>query len=158
MPVIDKAPLSGPVRLACVISRYHQDITDKMLAGVQSQCEALGISENQLTVVWVPGAVEIPVVAKQCALTQTYDAVMCLGLVIKGETAHFDYVASQCSQGCRQVSLETGVPVIFGVLTTLNHEQALARVGGDRGHVGIEVVETAVHMVSVMQQLKKNSS
>ena len=153
MPVIDQAPLSGPIHLACVISRYHESITEQMLAGVMSRCNELSITDKQLTTIWVPGAVEIPLIAKQCALSHAYDAVLCLGLVIKGETAHFDFVASQCSQGCQQVALESRVPVVFGVLTTHNEEQALARVGGDHGHVGIEVVDTAVHMVSLMQQL-----
>ena len=153
MPVIDQAPLSGNVRIACVISRYHEDITTKMLAGVQSRCAELGIAPEQLTVIWVPGAVEIPLVAKKCALSQDFDAIVSLGLVIKGETAHFEYVASQCSQGCQKVALKHQVPVIFGVLTTYNREQALARVGGERGHVGVEVIDSALHMVSVLQQL-----
>jgi 6,7-dimethyl-8-ribityllumazine synthase len=153
MHVIDAKPLASQVKLACVVTHYYQDLTDQMLADVQSRCADMGLKAQQLTVVWVPGAVEIPVVAKKLAAGGQYDAIMCLGIVIKGETAHFDYVAQQCSQGCQQVAITHQLPVVFGVLTTYDEAQALARINGEKGHVGIEVVDTALHMVSVMQQL-----
>lgn len=158
MQVIDGAASDRPVKLACVIARYYQDISDAMLAGVRRRWESAGQSEDDLTVIWVPGAVEIPITAQKCAESGQYDAVVCLGLVVKGETAHFEYVSSQCSEGCQQVALKYTLPVVFGVLTTYNQEQALARVGGAKGHVGVEVVETALHMVSVLRQLSHASA
>lgn len=153
MPVIDAKDLAQPVKLACVATHYYQELIDQMLVDVRSQCAKRGLAETQLTEVWVPGAVEIPVTAKALAASGQYDAIICLGVVIKGETAHFDYVATQCSQGCQQVALSHQLPVIFGVLTTYSRDQALARITGEKERMGIDVVDTALHMVSVMQQL-----
>jgi 6,7-dimethyl-8-ribityllumazine synthase len=153
MHVIDAKPLANQIKLACVVTHYYQALTSQMLADVQAHCASKGLSEHQLTVVWAPGAVEIPVLAKKLAAGGQYDAIICLGIVIKGETAHFDYVASQCSHGCQQVALDHQLPVIFGVLTTYDKAQALARINGQKGQIGVEVVDAALHMVSVMQQL-----
>lgn len=140
------------IKIAVITSRFNEEITEKLKSGSLERLAECGIKNDQLTVIDVPGAVEIPLIAKQCA-RQKYHAIICLGAVIRGETSHYDYVCEQVSQGCQQVMLEYDIPVIFGVLTTENEEQAFDRVGGAHGHKGRDAVDAALEMITLMNQL-----
>lgn len=139
------------MRFAIVASRFNDHVTKPLLEGALDTLLGLGLGLDDTPVHWVPGAFEIPLVAQR--LAPSYDAVICLGAVIRGDTAHFDYVAGECASGIQRVALETGTPIIFGVLTTDNLEQAMARAGGEHGHKGSEAARTAVEMVSLLRQL-----
>jgi 6,7-dimethyl-8-ribityllumazine synthase len=139
------------VRVAVVAGRFNEHVTRPLLDGAVAALGELGVADDDVHVVWVPGAFEMPLVAKR--LTASHDAVVCLGAVIRGETAHFDFVAGECAAGLRQVSLETGVPVVFGVLTTEDLDQAMARAGGARGNKGAEAATSAVGMVALLRSL-----
>ncbi len=140
--------------VAIVSSRFNQDITDPLLTGAQQRLTELGFSHSQVTSLWVPGAVEIPITVQRLAQTKCYQVIITFGAVIRGETAHFDYVSQQVSQGCQHVSLSYNIPVIFGVLTTFTREQATARVGGAKGHMGVDAVNAAVEMVTLLSQIQ----
>jgi 6,7-dimethyl-8-ribityllumazine synthase len=137
--------------IAIVVSRFNQEITERLLQGAVERLKELEIEENELHVVWVPGAIELPLVAQQFAKQENCEAVICLGAVIRGETDHYDYVCQQVSYGCQRVALDYDVPVIFGVLTTENEEQARERTGGAHGHKGREAAEAAIEMMALMQ-------
>ena len=139
-------------KLAIVVSRFNDKVTQALLVGALNRLLELGISKDTVPVLWVPGAVELPLVAQQLAKTKQYQAVICLGAVIRGETDHYEYVCQQVSLGCQQVALNYDLPVIFGVLTTANKEQAFARAGGERGNKGREAVDAAFEMMAVMEQ------
>ncbi len=139
------------MRLALVVARYNRDVTEALLAGAERVARDRGAQE--VTVVWVPGAFELPLVAKHLAASGRVDAVVCLGAVIRGDTAHFDHVARECASGIARAALDTGVPVVFGVLTVDDRAQALARVGGEAGHKGEEAAEAAIEMVSLLRDL-----
>lgn len=139
---------------AIVYSEFNQFITTELYYGAYQHLLAQGIKENQITTIKVPGAVEIPLAAKLLAEKNIYQAIICLGAVIRGETSHYDYVCGQVSSGCQQVMLAYNVPVIFGVLTTENEEQAYARIGGPHGHKGIEAANVALEMVRVVADLR----
>ena len=124
------------MRIAIAVSRFNESITVPLLEGCLERLQELGIDRQSVPVTHVPGAVELPIVAQQYARSGEYDAVICLGAVIRGETTHYDVVCQQVSSGCQQVSLTHNIPVILGVLTTENREQALDRVGGAHGHKG----------------------
>jgi 6,7-dimethyl-8-ribityllumazine synthase len=144
------------MRIAVVAGRFNDDITTPLLDGALATLGEAGLDD--VPVHWVPGAFEIPLVAQRLASSGEYDAVVCLGAVIRGDTPHFDYVARECAAGIMRVSLDTGVPVVFGVLTTDDLEQALARCGGT-AHNGVAVnkgeesAATAVEMVDLLKQL-----
>jgi len=142
------------IKLAIIVSYFNSDITEKLLEGALTRCEELKISKDDVTIIRVPGAVEIPLTAKLLARTDRYEAIICLGAVIRGETDHYDYVCQQVSNGCQHVMMEYNLPVIFGVLTTDNEEQALERVGGKHGHKGRECVDAAVEMIKVLASIE----
>ena len=119
--------------MAIVASRFNEIIVNKLLGGAVDGLVRHGVEENNITAAWVPGAFEIPVVAKKLACSKKYDAVICVGAVIRGDTSHYDYVCNEVSKGVAQVGLETGVPVLFGIVTTENIEQAIARAGSKAG-------------------------
>ena len=139
------------MRFAIVVARYNEDITKELLAGAQSTLEKHNAAA--IDVAWTPGAFELPLVAKRFAASGHLDAVICLGAVIRGETAHFEYVAGEAAAGITRAALDTGVPVIFGVLTVDNRDQAQARLGGSEGHKGEEAALTAIEMVSLLRTL-----
>lgn len=139
--------------IAIVVSRFNQAITQALLDGALLQLNQSAFRQEDIMVIEVPGAIEIPLVAQELAKKNHYGAIIVLGAVIRGETSHYDYVCQQVSNGCQQVALQFAVPVIFGVLTTENEEQAWDRLGGKHGHKGIEAVDCALHMYSVMQAL-----
>lgn len=153
MQVLNTQEVPGCFNIAVVVSRYNHDITQKLHDGAVERLQELGFSNDRITIAWVPGAVEIPLTAQRLARTGNFDAIVCLGAVIYGETRHFDYVCEQVSQGCQTVALTNDIPVIFGVLTTNNLEQAQDRVGGKKGHVGRESIDTAYDLVSVLNQI-----
>lgn len=140
---------------AIVVSQFNSDITEKLLEGALLRLQQAGIENQQLTVVHVPGAVEIPLIAQLLAKSYHYSAIICLGAVIRGDTDHYDYVCQQVSTGCQRVMLEFDIPVIFGVLTTFTEEQAESRVGGKDGHKGIEAAEAALAMANVVAHVKQ---
>ena len=141
--------------IAIVASRFNEFITGKLLAGAQDALKRHGLPEENVDIAWVPGAFEIPLVAQKLAQTGRYDAVICVGAVIRGSTPHFDYVASECAKGVAQASLNTGVPVIFGVLTTDSIEQAIERAGTKAGNKGFGAAETAIEMVNLLRGIEK---
>ena len=138
---------------AIVASRFNDFVTGKLLEGAVDALVRLGASESDISVAWVPGAFEIPLAAARMAKTGRYAAVICLGTVIRGETAHFEFVAGQCAQGISAVGRGSGVPTIMGVLTTETMEQAIDRAGGKSGNRGAEAAEAAVEMADLLTQL-----
>jgi 6,7-dimethyl-8-ribityllumazine synthase len=142
-------------RVAVAVSRFNELVTVKLLEGAVGCLRAHGISEEDVVVAWVPGAFELPLVARRLAASGAYDAVVCLGAVIRGDTAHFDHVAGQAANGIRTAAEETGVPVIFGVLTTDTFEQAMDRAGGKHGNKGWDAAMAAMETASVLEQLPK---
>lgn len=142
-------------RVAIAVGRFNEIVTRRLLAGATEGLRAHGVADEDVDIAWVPGAFELPVVARRLAGSGTYDAVICLGAVIRGETPHFDHVAEQAATGIREAGVATGVPVIFGVLTTENLEQALARSGGDHGNKGWDAAAAALEMASLLEQLPK---
>jgi len=148
-----------PLRFAMVIGRFNDLVTNKLLQGCQDCLKRHGIDTNpqgaQVDYVWVPGSFEVPVVARQLALSQRYDAVICLGAVIRGQTPHFDVVSSEVAKGIAAASFQTGVPVIFGILTTDTMQQALER-AGIKSNLGWEYAMNALEMASLMRNLRPN--
>jgi 6,7-dimethyl-8-ribityllumazine synthase len=143
------------LRFAIVVARFNQMITEKLLEGAKKALE--GAQAEGFDVFHVPGAFELPLAAKMLAHTHSYHAVIALGAVIRGNTPHFDYVAGECARGLQQVSLDTGLPVAFGVLTTDNHEQAEARAGGHHGNKGHDAAMTAIEMARFGDAIAKSA-
>jgi 6,7-dimethyl-8-ribityllumazine synthase len=141
------------LKIAIVVSRFNDLITRRLLEGAEDALLRHGASPDAITVAWVPGAVEIPILAKRLAANGNYDAVVCLGAVIRGATSHYDHVCSMVASGIARVSLETGVPVIFGVLTTDCVEQAIERAGGKAGNKGFEAAVSAIEMANLLRVL-----
>ena len=136
-------------KFCIIISRFNEFIGSKLLSGAIDELVRHGIKEDTIDVIWTPGAFEIPVIAKKTAQSGKYNAVITLGAVIRGATGHYDFVAAEVSKGVAQVSLETGVPVIFGVLTTDNLEQAIERAGTKAGNKGSEAAKAAIEMANL---------
>lgn len=147
--------LASGMKFALVVSRFNDIFSERLLGGALDGLKRRGAREEDLTVYKVPGAFEIPLVAKKLALSGDYDAVICLGAVIRGSTPHFEYVAAEVSKGIAAAALETGVPIIFGVITTDTLEQAIERSGSKAGNKGYAAAEAAVEMVSLLRQIGK---
>jgi 6,7-dimethyl-8-ribityllumazine synthase len=145
------------MRVALACSRFNDLITDRLLAGATDGLVRHGVDAESITVVWVPGAFELPLVARRLAGCGDYDAVIALGAVIRGATGHYEHVAGQCAAGIQRAQLDTGVPVIFGVLTTESVEQAIERAGTKSGNKGYEAAEAAIEMVDLLRQLPKSA-
>lgn len=143
------------LRVALVCSRFNELVTERLLAGASDGLLRHGVDEASVTVAWVPGAFELPLAAARLAASGEVDAVVCLGAVIRGATAHFDYVAGQCAAGVMRAQLDAGIPVIFGVLTTETVEQALDRAGGKSGNKGFDAAAAAIEMADLLRQLPK---
>lgn len=154
MPHITITPKtdSGSFPIAIIVSQFNHEITQALCTGALQRLANYGFREEDITVIDVPGAVEIPLIAKIMAKKKKYRAIIALGAVIRGETSHYDYVCQQVSDGCQRVALEFELPVIFGVLTTENEEQAWDRLGGQHGHKGVDAVDCALAMHSIVQQ------
>jgi 6,7-dimethyl-8-ribityllumazine synthase len=142
------------LRFGVVISRFNEFISGRLLAGAKDALIRHGVDEENVDVAWVPGAFEIPLVAKKLAQSGSYSAVICLGAVIRGATPHFDYVAGEVSKGIANVSLDTGVPVIFGVITADNLEQAIERAGTKSGNKGFDAATGAIEMANLVAALR----
>ena len=144
---------ASDMRLAIVAGRFNDHVTAPLLDGALRTLADHGLDPDDVAVYWVPGAFEIPLVAKRLARSGQLDAVVCLGAVIRGDTAHFEYVAGPCAAGVAQAALDTGVPIAFGVLTTNDEQQALDRAGGAEGNKGAEAATTALEMVALLRAL-----
>lgn len=154
MKVLEGKVVSTGARVAIVAARFNEFIVSKLIAGARDALVRHGIEDDSITLAWVPGAFEIPVVAKKLALSGRYDAVICLGAVIRGATSHYDYVCAEVSKGIAAVSLEAGLPVLFGVVTTENIEQAIERAGTKAGNKGYDVACSAIEMINLMKEIK----
>lgn len=152
MKVYEGKLVSQDKKYGIIVGRFNEFIGGKLLAGAIDGLKRHGVEEDSIEVAWVPGAFEMPLIAKKMAKSGKYDAVLCLGAVIRGSTPHFDYVSSEVTKGVAHVSLETEIPVIFGVLTTDSIEQAIERAGTKAGNKGFEAAMTAVEMVNLIQE------
>ena len=148
-------PVGEGRRIAIVVARFHEHVTARLLEGALAGLRTHGVPEDAIDVAWVPGAFEIPLVARRMATSNVYDAVICLGAVVRGETAHFDLVAGEAARGIAAVARETEIPVIFEVLATETLAQAEARAGGDRGNRGWDAAEAALEMADLLDALPK---
>lgn len=153
MKVYEGKLISQSQKFGIIIGRFNEFIGSKLLGGALDGLKRHGVLEDDIEIVWVPGAFEIPLVAKKMAEAKKYDAVICLGAVIRGATPHFDYVSSEVSKGIASASLDTGVPIIFGVLTTDTIEQAIERSGTKAGNKGYEAAVTAIEMANLLKEL-----
>ena len=145
------------LRVGIAAARFNDFITERLLSGARDGLVRHGVDESSITVAWAPGAFELPLVAQRMAASGEYDAVICLGAVIRGATGHYEHVAGQCAAGIQRVQLDTGVPVVFGVLTTENVEQAIERAGTKAGNKGFESAMTAIEMADLLRQLPKTT-
>jgi len=153
--IVHEGNLSGAgIRLGIVAARFNETVVRTLVNGAVDVARRAGVADDAIELVWVPGAFEIPVVAATLASSGRVDAVLCLGAVIRGDTPHFDYVAGQAASGVAKVALDTGVPVIFGVLTTDTAEQAEARAGGKAGNKGADAALAAIETVNVLRSLR----
>ena len=141
------------MKVGIIASRFNEIITNKLLGGAVDGLVRHGVEENNITAAWVPGAFEIPVIAEKMAASKKYDAIICVGAVIRGSTTHYDYVCNEVSKGISQVSMKTGVAVLFGVITTENIEQAIERAGSKAGNKGYDCALSAIEMVNLIKQL-----
>jgi 6,7-dimethyl-8-ribityllumazine synthase len=146
------------LRFAIVVSRFNDFIGSKLLAGARDCLTRHGVNEDQVDIAWVPGALEIPLIAQQMAKSNKYEAVICLGAVIRGSTPHFDYVAGEVAKGVAKVQLDSGIPVIFGVLTTETIEQAVERAGTKAGNKGWDAAMSALEMANLMRSLEASGN
>ena len=154
MEIIEGARAAQDSRFGIVVSKFNEFVTSRLLESALHTLKQGGADEQHIQVVRVPGAFEIPLVARHLAATGRFNAIICLGAVIRGETAHFDYICSQASQGIAQAALETGVPVIFGVLTTNTVEQALERAGAAEHNRGAHAAQAAMEMAMLMKHVR----
>ena len=153
-PGFQPADLPDTARVAVVAARFNTDIVDELVTGCIGRLEELGIEGSRVDLHRVPGAFELPVAAKLLAKTKRYSSIVCLGCIIRGDTPHFDYVAGEAARGIQQVAVETGLPVIFGVLTTDTEQQARDRAGGPHGHAGERAAEAALEMIVALRRMR----
>jgi 6,7-dimethyl-8-ribityllumazine synthase len=155
MPTFEGKLIAKGLKFGIVVSRFNELVTSKLLDGALDCLKRHDTDEKDIDIFFCPGSFEIPLVAKKIALTGKYDALICLGAVIRGETPHFDYIANEVSKGIAQVQLETGIPIAFGILTTDDVEQALNRAGIKSGNKGWDAALTAIEMANLLKQIKK---
>ncbi|MBI1862390.1 MAG: 6,7-dimethyl-8-ribityllumazine synthase [Deltaproteobacteria bacterium] len=153
MKVIDSRDAKSTFTIGLVVSRFNLEISKMLLDGALGRLKEAGFSENQITVCWVPGAFEIPITAQRLAQQGVFEAVICLGSVIKGETDHYEHICTSVTQGCQQVAITNDIPIVFGVLTTHTEQQARERAGGKEGNKGRSAAETAIEMVVSLRQI-----
>ncbi|MCI8865895.1 MAG: 6,7-dimethyl-8-ribityllumazine synthase [Lachnospiraceae bacterium] len=146
--------VAGEIKVGIIAARFNAFITSKLLEGAVDGLLRHNVSEEDIHVAWVPGAFEIPLIASKMAKTGKYDAIICLGAVIRGSTSHYDYVCNEVSKGIAAVSLENGIPVMFGVLTTENIEQAIERAGSKAGNKGYDCALGALEMVNLIREME----
>lgn len=155
MNILEGNLVAKEIKIGIVTARFNEFITSRLLGGAMDGLKRHDVPEENVDVAWVPGAFEIPLIASKMAKSGKYDAVICLGAVIRGATSHYDYVCSEVSKGIASVSLETGVPVMFGVLTTDNIEQAIERAGSKAGNKGFECATGAIEMINLIRNIEK---
>jgi 6,7-dimethyl-8-ribityllumazine synthase len=143
------------LKIGIVVGRFNEFITSKLLSGAQDALKRHGVSESDVDIAWVPGAFEIPLIAQKMATSKKYDAVITLGTVIRGSTPHFDYVCNEVAKGVSKINLDTGIPVIFGVLTTDSIEQAIERAGTKAGNKGWDVAAGAIEMANLCRNMER---
>ena len=153
MNIFEGNIVAKDVKIGIVAARFNQFITSKLLSGAVDGLTRHDVKEEQIDVAWVPGAFEIPLIAQKMAQSGKYDAVICLGAVIRGATTHYDYVCAEVSKGIAQISLQTGVPVMFGVLTTDTIEQAIERAGSKAGNKGFDCAAGAIEMINLLRRI-----
>lgn len=153
MRIYEGKLIGNGLKFGIVAARFNEFITSKLLAGALDALKRHGVEEKDIEIAWVPGAFEIPLLAKKLAESKRYDAVICLGAVIRGATPHFDYVSAEVSKGVANTSLQTGLPIIFGVLTTDNIEQAIERAGTKAGNKGFDAAVTAMETANLLKQI-----
>ena len=153
MKIYEGKLVSEGVKVGIVVARFNEFIVSKLISGARDGLVRHNVEDDDITLAWVPGAFEIPVMAKKMAESGKYDAVICLGAVIRGATSHYDYVCAEVSKGIASVSLETGVPVMFGVVTTDNIEQAIERAGTMAGNKGYDCALGAIDMINLAKQM-----
>ncbi len=153
MKTLEGKLVSERMKVGIVAARFNEFITSKLVGGAMDGLTRHNVNEEDIQVAWVPGAFEIPLIASKMARSGKYDAVICVGAVIRGNTSHYDYVCNEVSKGIASVSLETGVPVLFGVLTTENIEQAIERAGTKAGNKGYDCALSAIEMVNLIKEL-----
>ncbi len=155
MDIIEGSIVASDARVAIAVGRFNNFINNSLLTGALDALRRMGqINDNNISVVWVPGAYELPLTVSLLAKNRQHDAIIALGCVIRGATPHFDYVAGECSAGLAKVSIDTDLPVIFGVLTTDSIEQAIERAGSKAGNKGFEAAMTALEMINVIRAMK----
>lgn len=154
MNVFEGKLVSKEIRVGIVAARFNELITSKLLSGALDALKRHGTPEDNIDVAWVPGAFEIPMIASKMAESGKYDTVICLGAVIRGSTSHYDYVCNEVSKGIAQVSLASGIPIMFGVLTTENIEQAIERAGTKAGNKGFDCAQGAIEMVNLIRAIQ----
>jgi len=154
LEILEGTHLAQDSRFGIVVSKFNELITNRLLDSALETFKKGGASDQHIRIVRVPGAFEIPLIARQLAETHQFDAIICLGSVIRGETAHFDYICAETSRGIAQAALDTGVPVIFGVLTTETVDQALERAGSPQRNRGVHAAQAAMEMASLMKQIR----
>lgn len=154
MKVYEGNLVSKNIRVGVVVARFNEFITSKLLSGAIDALKRHDVLEKDIEVAWVPGAFEIPLIASKMAKSKKYDAVICLGAVIRGNTTHYDYVCSEVSKGVANVSLNNDIPVMFGVITTENIEQAIERAGSKAGNKGFEAAISAIEMVNLIREIE----
>ena len=153
MNVFEGTRVPDQIKIGIVAARFNEFITSRLLGGALDGLKRHNVPEDNIDVAWVPGAFEIPLIASKMAASKKYDAVICLGAVIRGSTSHYDYVCNEVSKGIAQVSLSSGIPVMFGVLTTENIEQAIERAGSKAGNKGFECAQGAIEMVNLIHEM-----
>lgn len=153
MKVLEGNLVASELKVGIVVARFNEFIVSKLLGGALDGLKRHGMNEENIDVAWVPGAFEIPLIAKKMAKKEKYDAIICLGAVIKGSTPHFDYVCSEASKGIAQVSMQTEKPIIFGVLTTDTIEQAIERAGTKAGNKGYDAAVSAIEMANLLNNI-----
>lgn len=153
MKVIEGAFSGEGLKIGIIASRFNEFITSKLVSGAEDCLKRHGVKDDDMSVAWVPGAFEIPVIAKSMAKSGKYDAVICVGAVIRGATSHYDYVCAEVSKGIAAVSIDTGIPVLFGILTTDTIEQAIERAGTKAGNKGTDCAMSALEMVNLMRNI-----
>ena len=150
---LTESAANAPIRIGIVVARFNEFITSKLLSGAQDGLRRHGVADENVDVAWVPGSFEIPIAAKRMVSTGRYDAVICLGAIIRGSTSHYDLVCNETAKGIAQVSLNSDVPVLFGVITTENIEQAIERAGTKAGNKGFDCALDAIEMVNVLRAI-----
>ena len=156
MKVLEGNLVAERLKIGIVAARFNEFIVSKLIGGAEDALKRHGVREDDIELAWVPGAFEIPLIAQKMANSKKYDAVICLGAVIKGATSHYDYVCAEVSKGIATVSLNSNIPVMFGVLTTDSIEQAIERAGTKAGNKGFDVAVSAIEMCNVIKTLENN--